>query len=94
MLHTTSRSRITTLALLGLSLAMAWSTDLGASTTIGPDWDGDSKEDAGSKPATAQKVEKDDSSSVMIIRGELKGEENQEEEESEGLASVGDYQDM
>ena len=87
MLHNTPRSRFNTISLLSASLTLAWSAQLSAATTLGPDWDGDSNQDAGSVPATAQKVQKDDSNAVVIIRGELTGE-------GEGLASLGDYQDM
>ncbi|MEE2682122.1 MAG: DVUA0089 family protein [Planctomycetota bacterium] len=93
MLQTTPRTRFTTLTTLGLGLVISLSPQLIATTTVGPDWDGDSTEDAGSVPATAQKVKKDDSNAVMVIRGELKGENGQDGGD-EGLASVGDYQDM
>ena len=75
MLHT-HHTRISSCrpTLIGLSL-MACCQTLHGTTNLGPDWDGDSSNDAGAIPATAQRVEKDDATAVVIIRGELKGEE-------------------
>ena len=65
-------------------------TPLAASNNFGPDWDGDSKEDAGNKPETAQKVKLGTTATVVRISGELKGED-----EGNNLAGgLGDYQDM
>ena len=57
-----------------------------SANSMGRDWEGDSNEDAGDKPSTAQKVELDTFDQVKTIKGELKGE-------SGGLAGLGDYQD-
>ena len=57
-----------------------------SSNSMGRDWEGDSNDDAGDKPSTAQKVELDTFNQVKTIKGELSGE-------SGGLAGLGDYQD-
>ena len=90
MLHPRHRSISFRPTLLGLTTLVCCHS-LHANVNLGPDWDGDNSVDAGSVPASAQKVEKDDSNAVVIIRGELKGED---EDTGEGLASAGDYQDM
>ncbi|MAJ46445.1 MAG: hypothetical protein CBC35_03910 [Planctomycetes bacterium TMED75] len=89
MLHTRRHFISIRPTLLGLA-TLACCQSLHGTMHLGPDWDGDNAVDAGSLPVSAQKVEKDDSNAVVIIRGELKGEE----ETGEGFASVGDYQDM
>jgi hypothetical protein len=57
-----------------------------SANSLGRDWEGDSNDDAGDKPSTAQKVELDTFDDVKTIKGELKGENG-------GLAGLGDYQD-
>ena len=58
-----------------------------AADSVGRDWEGDSKNDAGDTADTAQKVVIDDFSTLSTIKGELKGEDGG------GLAGLGDYQD-
>ena len=62
------------------------STAFSTNNSMGRDWEGDSNDDAGDKPSTAQKVELDTFDDVKTIKGELKGENG-------GLAGLGDYQD-
>ena len=77
-----------------VALSVAFTAVLGtamASNSLGPDWDGDSQEDAGNKPQTAQKVILETTDTLVRISGKLKGEDK-----SGGLAGeeLGDYQDM
>ena len=67
---------------------MGLSSQLQATEHLGRDWEGDSQEDAGDKPGTAQMVTLDTTDQVKTIQGELKGEDG-------GLAGegTGDYQD-
>jgi hypothetical protein len=97
MLHPIPHVLSKTTPLLSLSLMVAFCSQLTGATNVGPDWDGDSNQDAGAIPATAQKVQKDDSNAVVVIRGELSGEGGEGGEgegDSERLTSLGDYQDM
>jgi hypothetical protein len=65
---------------------MLTSTIFASANSMGRDWEGDSNEDAGDKPSTAQKVELNTFDQVKTIKGELTGAGG-------GLAGLGDYQD-
>ena len=53
---------------------LAFAATIASADTLGRDWEGDSNDDAGDKPSTAQKVELDTFDEVKTIKGELKGE--------------------